>query len=178
MKARRSSTKRCTQSNGASKQLSNGSCPSSLDEAREAGFIDYKFLDVEMNLPFVRAESYGKLEVRTTYNFYNSIYNAFNAGKYYKLNLFADLLFRENGMFQLESIGCDSVASDKIDVPIFTFIFRYRFTSYFIQQTSDVRKVDAIIAKLLNDMCKVCINSTLVGGYDDNDLMQWDISKE
>lgn len=99
MKARKSSTEQHTQSSGALKPSLNGSSLSSLDEAREAGFIDYKFLDVEMNLPFVRAESYGKLEVRTTYDFYNSIYNAFNAGKYYKLNLFADLLFRENGMF-------------------------------------------------------------------------------
>ena len=99
MKAQKSSTEQHTQSSGALKPSLNGSSLSSLDEAREAGFIDYKFLDVEMNLPFVRAESYGKLEVRTTYDFYNSIYNAFNSGKYYKLNLFADLLFRENGMF-------------------------------------------------------------------------------
>lgn len=41
----------------------------------------------------------------------------------------------------------------------------------------DVRNVDAIVAKLFNDMCKVCINSILVGGYDEDNLMQLDISK-
>ena len=62
-----------------------------------------------------------------------------------------------------------------MDSPIFTFIFRYRLTNYFIQQVCDVRNVDAIVAKLFNDMCKVCINSTLVGGYDEDNLMQLDI---
>ena len=169
MKARRSSTKQRTQSSSAQKQSSNGSCPSSLDEAREAGFIDYEFLPVEMNLSIVRAETYGKLEVRTTIDFYNDIYLGFNAGKYYKLNLFAEKLYRENGMFRLESIGCENVAST--EMPIYTFMFNYRLTNYFIQQCSDVRKVDLIVAKLINDMCKVCINSTLEGGYKDEDYI-------
>ena len=173
MKVRKFSTEQNIQSNGELTPSLNGLSLSSLDEAREAGLIDYKFLDVEMNLPYVRAESYGKLEVRTTYDFYNSIYTAFNAVKHYKLNLFSDILFRENGMFRLESISCDSAFSNK--KLLFTFIFRYRLTNYFIQQTYDVRNVDAIVAKLFNDMCKVCINSTLVGGYDENNLMQLDI---
>ena len=99
MKVRKFSTEQNIQSNGELTPSLNGLSLSLLDEAREAELIDYKFLDVEMNLPYVRAESYGKLEVRTTYDFYNSIYTAFNAVKHYKLNLFSDILFRENGMF-------------------------------------------------------------------------------
>ena len=99
MKARKSSTEQNIQSNGELKPSLNGLSLSSLDEAREAGLIDYKFLDVEMNLPFVRAESYGKLEVRTTYDFFSNIYTAFNAVKRYKLNLFSNILLRENGIF-------------------------------------------------------------------------------
>lgn len=174
MKVRKSSTEQLIQSNGVLKPSLNGSSLFSLDDAREAGFIDYKFSYVDMSLPFVRAETCGKLEIRTTYDFYNSIYNAFNANtrKYYKLKLFSDLLFKENGMFYLESISCDSVNSNENETPIFTFIFNsYRLTNYFIQQAGNVRKIDMIVAKLLNDMCKVCINSVLVGGYDEDYLM-------
>lgn len=122
-----------------------------------------------MNLSIVRAETYGKLEIRTTIDFYNDIYLGFYAGKYYKMNLFADKLYQENGMFMLESIGSSAVASTEI--PIYTFTFNYRLSNYFIQQCGDVKKLDLIVAKLLNDMCKVCIDSTLEGGYEDEDYI-------
>lgn len=131
MKARKSFIEQNTQLNGVLKQSLIGSCPSSLNDAREMGFIDYKFLDVEMNLPIVRAETYGKLEIRTTFEFYNDIYLAFNSGKYFKMNLFSEKLFNENGIFRLETIGCENTAST--DIPIFTFTFSYRLTNYFIQ---------------------------------------------
>lgn len=164
MKAQKSSIEHRIQSNGALKSSLNGSSLS-LADAIELGFIDYKFTDVEMNLPIVRAETYGKLEVRTTFDFYNNIYLAFNADNFYKMNLFADKLYMENGMFRLESIGCNSVASNEI--PIYVFLFNYRLSNYFIQQCSDVQNLNLIVAKLINDMCKVCINSTLEGGYSD-----------
>lgn len=174
MKVRRSSTKQHIQSSGALKQSLNCSCPSSLDEAIKAGFIDYNFQPVEMELSFVHTAAFGKLEVRTTLDFYKDIYLGFifNAGKCYKMNLFAEKLYKENGMFRLESISNESYGTsseEKLNYIIFTF--NYIVTSYFIQQYSDKRKLDLIVAKLINDMCKICINSTLEGGYKDEDYI-------
>ena len=135
-----------------------------MSDAIDIGFVDYRFLDVEMALhSFMRADTFGKLEVRTTLDFYNNVCGSYNSGNCHSLELFSYKLYKENEIFRLEAVQCDNMLA--CNVPTCLFMFTYRLTNTLVENIAAGGSCycDSLIAKLVNDMCKVKIENVLEG---------------